>query len=127
MVICLQWKKEKVVKNIFWGGNISYQQFFEQVRNLSPCAGHIIQLPKKIVKSWVLLQQLIYGITGKPPVLTLKGADIAFSNYTFSSEKAIRELGYRITPLEEALIKTIQFLKTKDHAKQILLLNNRCQ
>ena len=103
-------------KYILGGINISYREFFERIRILSSCNGHIIQVPKTIIKGWALLQQLNYRISNKHPGFTVKSVDILFSNYTFSSEKAIHELGYTITALDESLNKTIQFLKTQHHA-----------
>ncbi len=103
-------------KYILGGINISYQEFFDHIGNLSSCKGHIIRLSKNTIKGWALLQQLNYNITGTHPRFTVRAIDHLFSNYTFSSEKAVRELGYRITPLEEALKKTIHFLKNKPRA-----------
>lgn len=103
-------------KYILGGINISYRGFFERIRTLSSCKGHIIQLPKIIIKGWALLQQMNYMITSKHPGFTVKSVDILFSNYCFSSEKAILELDYTITPLDEALNKSIQFLKQQQHA-----------
>ncbi|MES1181906.1 MAG: hypothetical protein ABUL44_03835, partial [Flavobacterium sp.] len=103
-------------KYILGGVNISYRDFFEQIRSIASCTGHIIPLPKNIIKGWGLLQQLNYRITGRQPLFTAKGAEIIFSNYTFSSEKASAKFNYSITPLEEALNKTIQFFKTKNYA-----------
>ena len=54
-------------------------------------------------------------ITGRQLLFTAKGAETIFSNYTFSSEKAVTEFNYSITPLEDALNKTIQFFKTKNY------------
>ncbi len=102
-------------KYILGGVNISYQDFFEQIRNIASCTGHIIPLPKNIIKGWALLQQLNYRITGRQPLFTAKGAETIFCNYTFSSEKASAKFNYSITPLEEALTKTIQFFKTKNY------------
>lgn len=103
-------------KYILGGINISYQDFFENIRTLSSCKGHIIKLSKNIIKGWALFQQIGYNLLGIPPQFPLKATDILFSNYTFSSEKAIRELGYSITPLNDALSKTIHHLKYEPHA-----------
>lgn len=103
-------------KYILGGINISYYEFFNRIRAISSCKGHIIRLPKNFIRGWALLQLLNYKITGHHPRFTVKSVDTVFCNYTFSGEKATRELGYRITPLEEALTKTIHFLKTQPHA-----------
>jgi nucleoside-diphosphate-sugar epimerase len=103
-------------KYILGGVNISYGEFFERIRMLSACKGHIIRLSKNTINGWALLQMLNYKITGSTPVFTTKGVAYIFNNYAFSSEKANIELGYRITPLEEALTKTIRFLKHSTRA-----------
>ncbi len=103
-------------KYILGGINISYHEFFDRIRTLSFRKGHIIQLPKSAIKAFALLQQLNYKLTGSRVAFTVKSIDHLFSNYTFSSEKAIRDLGYNITSLEEALQKTIHFLNTQPHA-----------
>lgn len=102
-------------KYILGGVNISYQEFFNQIRTISSCDGHIIHFSKNTFKTLALLQLLNYKITGIPPLFTANSIDYIFNNYVFSSEKAIKELGYKITPLEDALKQTIHFLKNQSH------------
>lgn len=109
-------KGKRGEKYILGGINISYQAFFENICNLSFCNGRIIRLSKNTIKGLAVLQQLNYKITGKHPRFTISAVDQLFSDYTFCCEKAVRELGYSITPLEEALNKTIHFLKNNSHA-----------
>jgi nucleoside-diphosphate-sugar epimerase len=97
-------------KYILGGINITHQDFFDCIRAISEAKGHIIQLSKIKIKGWALLQLLNYTISGRHPFFTFKMIDHMFNNYCFSSEKAIHELGYRITPLEQALQQTIQYL-----------------
>jgi nucleoside-diphosphate-sugar epimerase len=103
-------------KYILGGVNISYYAFFDLIRKISGNRGVIIQLPKNSVRGWAILQRLNYFIGGKDPLFTAEAVDRFFSNYCFSSEKAVGELGYRITPLEEALGKTIHFLNQPVYA-----------
>ena len=98
-------------KYILGGINISYQQFFDSIRCISHCRGHIIQLSKETIRRWAVLELMSYKITSIQPHFTVKSSAYIFNNYIFSSEKAIRELGYKITPLDEGLKKTIWFLK----------------
>jgi len=102
-------------KYILGGINISYQKFFEHIRTISSHNENIIQLSKNTLKGLALLQLLNYKITGNHPRFTTKSIDYLFNNYTFSSEKATQELGYQITPLEDALKQTIHFLKKQSH------------
>ena len=97
-------------KYILGGTNISYYAFFNRIRLLSAGKKYILSVPKPVIKGWAYMQVLNHQLTCRPIRFTVSSVDHLFSNYIFSSEKAIRELGYRITPLEEALKKTIQFL-----------------
>jgi len=98
-------------KYILGGINISYSEFFKCVRSLSFCRGRIIKLSKNTIKGWALFQKLKYKVTGSYPRFDIKAIDYIFWNYTFSSEKAVTELGYRITSLEEGMKITINHLK----------------
>jgi nucleoside-diphosphate-sugar epimerase len=51
------------------------------------------------------------ALTGRPPAATHAIVRKLYSNRLLSCEKAIRELGYRITPLEEGLRQTIQSIQ----------------
>lgn len=97
---------------ILGGYNISYHDFFDRIRKLAGVRSNIIAVPKRIAKLAGQLQQLNHKFTGADIQFTAASADYAFANYIFSSEKAIKHLGYSITPLDEALTQTIQFLKS---------------
>lgn len=103
-------------KYILGGENISYIDLFQKIRSLSGTKARIIQVPKFIVKLWAFMQWVQFELTNKEPFVTNKGIKQIFCNKIFSSEKAIRELGYHLTALEEGLQQTIQFLKTQTHA-----------
>jgi nucleoside-diphosphate-sugar epimerase len=98
-------------KYILGGANITYYDFFNRIRILAGYRARIISMPKKAVKLWAYLQQANHYIFSAPVHFPAKTVDHAFTNYTFSSQKAISQLGYAITPLDNALLKTIQFLK----------------
>lgn len=104
-------------KYILGGINLSYYDFFDRIRTISSCRGRIIKLPRNVLKGWAFLQQVQYKLTGIHPTLTIKSIDALLCNYTFSGQKAIQELGYTITPLDEAILKTIQFLNHADYEK----------
>jgi len=103
-------------KYILGGVNVSYKRFFQEIKKL--CGnGRIIQVPKPILKAWAYWQWLQYKILNKEPLFTPVIINHFYRNYIFSSEKAVRELGYQITPFEEAIQQTIHFLNPPDHAK----------
>ncbi len=102
-------------KYILGGINISYYEFFNRIRTLAKCKAYIIKLSKGFIKTWAGLQELGYKVLGVPVRFPVKSVDHVFSNYAFSSKKAMEELGYTITPLDDALMATIKFLKTNKH------------
>lgn len=102
-------------KYILGGENISFEELFSTIRMLSGTKAKLIEVPKIFVKVWALLQWIQYKTFDKEPILTEKSIQQIFCNKIFSSEKATRELGYCITPLEDSLKKTIHFLKNQHH------------
>lgn len=102
-------------KYILGGENISFVDLFNIIRLLSGTKARLIQTPRIFVQTWALMQWIQYKITDKEPFTTSKGIRQIFCNKTFSSEKAILQLGYHPTPLKDALQQTIHFLKTQDH------------
>ena len=102
-------------KYILGGENISYSNLFKMLRSLSGTKASLIQSPKFLVHALAALQWIRYRITGKEPFATTKGIHHIFCNKIFTSDKAVRQLGYRLTPLHESLQQTIQFLKTQHH------------
>ena len=102
-------------KYILGGINVSYKNFFLEIKKICG-SGRIIRVPKFIIKGWANWQWFQYKIFNKEPLFTPGVINHLYRNYIFSSEKAISELGYKITPFEEAIHKTIHFLNQPYHA-----------
>jgi len=56
---------------------------------------------------------MLTNMTGIPPVITQDWLDKYMQDWNMSSEKAIKEIGYKITPFNEGLRQTINWLKLK--------------
>jgi len=61
------------------------------------------------------LTTLLTKITGIPPVITREWLDKYLNDWIMSSEKAVSELGYKITPFREGVTETIKWLKLKQN------------
>ncbi|MBA2563655.1 MAG: NAD-dependent epimerase/dehydratase family protein [Chitinophagaceae bacterium] len=102
-------------KYILGGENISYTDFFELLRSLSNAKSRLIQAPRFIVTSVAWLKWLQCTISNKDLFFSPHAVRHIFCNKSFSSGKAIRQLGYQLTPLKEGLQQTIHFLKNQNH------------
>ena len=98
-------------KYILGGENLSYEEFFRIIRDVAGNGSLLIPSPKFVARlygHWHVLQS---KLTGKEPVFNADGVKHIYCNKSFSSEKAINELGYNITPIAKAVQATIHFLK----------------
>ena len=112
---------------ILGGENVSYRQFFEKLRNASGMKGIILPVSKtacRIFGGWHFVQQRIMG---KDPFFNSKAVSQVYCNKSFSSAKAISELGYSITPFMNALQRTIHSFKIETYAEQSLYPDYRVQ
>ena len=112
---CLAMENGRSGETYLLGGeNISYFSFFDTIRKLGDLKGKIIMAGKKIIIAWALLQEMWQKISGKDIFFNRKVGRYLFCNHEFSSQKAINDLGYRITPFAEAIRLTIdQLYRTK--------------
>lgn len=102
-------------KYILGGENISFEKLFHTIRTFSGTKARLIEIPKIFVKIWAVFQWIQYKTIHKEPIITENSIKQIYCNKIFNSEKATRDLGYKITPFEESLKKTIHFLKNQRH------------
>lgn len=112
----LAMSKGNVGENYILGGeNVSFSEFFQTIGTLSEKKSKLIEIPKIIMKTVAFIQWIQFKATNKEPLITENGIKQIYCNKIFSSEKAISNLGYQITPLREGLQQTIHFLKNQRH------------
>ncbi len=97
-------------KYIIGGENCDYAVLFEKIMNISNSDISIFKIDYEVVKWSVTFISMIYRIFGGNITLTPKVLDSLFTNRSASSEKAIKLLNYKITPLNKGLEQTIKFL-----------------
>jgi nucleoside-diphosphate-sugar epimerase len=102
-------------KYILGGENVSFKEFFEGFNKLMGNTGQIIKAPKWMVKTFASLQLVSHKLWGATPRFTPASVENVFTDHRFSSEKAVKELNYQITPLNEGIKKTFNFLNTTSH------------
>jgi farnesol dehydrogenase len=96
---------------ILAGVNASYNEFFDLLAKITGKKVSLIKMPVWLMMIAGNAMQLYTNITGKPPLLTPPWIKKYYHDWSLSSEKAQRELGYTYISLEEGLQKTVDWLK----------------
>lgn len=102
-------------KYILGGENHSYKELFDNIRKVAPRQIRLVTVPKFVLKVVGKLAYIKSLLTKTHNHLTPKIVDRLYQDRAVSCEKAIRQLGYRITPLQNGIQQTIQFLKAKNY------------
>jgi len=102
-------------KYILGGENHSYEELFDNIRRAAPEKIRLITMPKLVLKLAAGLSYAKSVLTKKHNHLTPKTVNRLYQDRALTCEKAIRQLGYRITPLKVGIEQTIQFLKSKNY------------
>ncbi|MBV9961946.1 MAG: SDR family oxidoreductase [Parafilimonas sp.] len=92
------------------GENASYIEFFDLLARLTGKKINLIKMPVWAMMLAGNALQLYTSITGKPPLLTPPWIRKYHYDWSISSDKAQRELGYTFISLEEGLQKTIDWI-----------------
>lgn len=98
-------------KFILGGSNTSYMDLFGTVGKIINRKYKMINVPFFLIFAYTLIQVIIGKLIGKPAWLTPGYVKKIIYNFSVSSEKAIRELGYNPTPLETGIKNTLNWLK----------------
>jgi len=89
------------------GDNRSLNDFFRILADLSGVRRRVRHLPFFVGKMVSAVARARAQRSGRPPRLTAGVVEIFKHDWVYSSAKAVRDLGYHVTPLEEGLSKTL--------------------
>lgn len=98
---------------ILGGENLTFNQFFQ---NLSKTTGEkrfLMNFPVWLMMLIARIMELQARVTGIPPLITPPWIRKYLNHWNLSSGKAIRQLGYKITPFNEGVMKTLAWLNNK--------------
>jgi nucleoside-diphosphate-sugar epimerase len=97
---------------ILGGENLSFNDLFRIIGETAGRKRKVFTLSFTVLKVFVKISTLITKLTGMPPVITGDWLDKYSKNWIMSSEKAINEIGYKITPFSDGVRETIRWLKS---------------
>jgi len=96
---------------ILGGENVSVRELALRVNAAAGTKWKIRYVPFWIAKTAGLIESLRAKITGEGPLFTWDSVETYRHSWAYSSEKAIRELGFRPRSLDEGLALTLEGLK----------------
>lgn len=89
--------------------NISFKDLFTQICRVVGAPAPSVHVPLWAARGAAGFLEILSNFTGKPPVLTKAHVVSATLPHYFSSEKAVRELGYRPRPIVDAIRKSFDW------------------
>ncbi|MBO7287613.1 MAG: NAD-dependent epimerase/dehydratase family protein [Bacteroidales bacterium] len=96
------------------GALISYQYLFNLMAQNFNVKAPYIKVGKSLSEIAWRIFWLIGKIQGKKPLITKETARTATRKYSYSSEKIIRELKFKFTPIEESIKEICSIYKTQN-------------
>ncbi len=100
------------------GENHDFISFYQTLEKLTGKRRTRLSIPKGVMGFLATTSELWSVTTGREPFVTSAMVGKIFSNRVLSCEKAVRELGYNITPLEHGLAKTIESIERKNESRR---------
>jgi nucleoside-diphosphate-sugar epimerase len=97
-------------KYILGGENLSFDQLFNVLSEITCLKRKMIHLPVSVMISVAKIFEWLQPLTGIPPMITSTWVKRYLNNWCLSSEKAIKEFEYTITPFAAGAKKTIDWL-----------------
>lgn len=92
---------------ILGGLNLSFNELFSRLADVTGKQRWLIPIPISVLRLVASFEKTKASLTGIGPLLTPEFVAKYSSNCQISSEKAQRELGYKTTPFEDAVKKSL--------------------
>ena len=102
-------------KYILGGENISYNTFFNTIKQSAGKKIRLIRVPKFLLLTWSFVHMMVCRMAGKHTNISPKIINRISQNRALSCDKAIRQLGYSITPFILGMQRTILHLNNKKY------------
>ncbi len=101
---------------ILGGEDVSFNSFFQHLKQISGKHYTLYNVSQELIKAYSRVEQFKTTITGMSPFFLPAFADRLKYDQKYSSNKAVLQLGYNITPFATGFAKTIQHLTQTTYA-----------
>ena len=103
-------------KYILGGENLSYRSFFQTIKQNTGKKIRLIRIPQFLLKVWSFMYMSVCHLLGKETHISPKVVDRLAQNRALNCDKAIKQLGYSITPFTKGIQATILHLNNNNYA-----------
>jgi nucleoside-diphosphate-sugar epimerase len=108
------WREQRFGESFLLGG--AHASFLELITLVGAQLGR--RVPRRALMPWALrayarVQVGVAALTGREPKITPEAAEFTAHHLKVDSSKAIRELGYRETPLPELVSDTLAWMRAE--------------
>lgn len=103
---------------ILGGENLTFGEFFQAIGDAIQRKRRMVHLPLPVMMNIARMMEWQAGITNIPPLITSDFVKKYLNHWGISSEKAIRELGYKITPFSQGVQKTLEWFDSSKELKE---------
>jgi farnesol dehydrogenase len=98
---------------ILGGESVTMERFVAMVAELAGVEAPRRHIPFWVAKAGALAEETLATVRHREPELSRQVVEIYRHHWTYSSAKAQRDLGYRITPLASGLAQTVAWARTQ--------------
>jgi len=95
---------------ILGGDNITFDQLFQILGKVTGVSRRMVHLPLAVMNLAAGFMEWQNPLTGLPPAITADFVKKYMNHWSLSSDKAVKELGYRITPFPTGVKETVEWL-----------------
>lgn len=110
-------KSRKSEDYILGGTNVTFNEFFQTIKNASGKNFMLFRVPYPILWIAAALMTIFGSLTRRPAMITPGWVKRYLQHRRLSSKKAEKELGYSITSLKVGFAKTFNWIKQQSNGK----------
>ncbi len=99
---------------ILGGHNLSFNDFIKIITEVSGIKNTLVPVPLALIGMYAITENIFFPLLEMEPQITYSWVKKYKANWTTSTQKSEKELGYKITPIKVAVSKTINWLKQNE-------------
>jgi dihydroflavonol-4-reductase len=97
--------------------NITVRDYLQRIAAIAKVKAPTLKLPHWLALRLAQVWEWTSSISGKPPIVTQSEVRIAKMGEAYDCSKAVRELGFTQTPVDEAITKALRWFDENGYLK----------